>query len=209
LKVRPLATSPTKRVLDFDLETIAAGFADPDWVPQKITCAAWSWVGEDKVQSKVCGPLGLFGKPELRAEMLKPLLAAIEEADLVIGHNIERFDLPLVNAECMRLDLPPIKKIAVWDTMRLLRSKGFKKGQDNLGVLFKTENQKLPLNWQEWQDGYDEVGDNLDDLLGPNNDHLWYTIRQRAEIDVLQHKQIYSILKQRGYLKDWRYWKSK
>ena len=35
----------TPRVLDFDVETVAAGFADPDWVPQKITCVAWSWVG--------------------------------------------------------------------------------------------------------------------------------------------------------------------
>src|SRR6476646_10115613 len=65
------------KVLDFDLETIAAGFADPDWVPQKITCAAWSWVGSGKVESRICGPLGIYGKPELRREMLEPMLEEI------------------------------------------------------------------------------------------------------------------------------------
>src|SRR3954447_11516388 len=86
------------RVLDFDVETIAAGFADPDWVPQKITCVAWSWVGSDKVQSAVCTAAGLFGCPERRALMLKPLLRAIAEATMLTGHNIAKFDLPIVNA---------------------------------------------------------------------------------------------------------------
>src|SRR5690349_13816195 len=53
--LRSKPESPPKNILDFDVETIAAGFADPDWVPQKITCVAWSWVGEDTVHSRICG----------------------------------------------------------------------------------------------------------------------------------------------------------
>lgn len=66
-RVQPLKPKPPETVLDFDIETVAAGFADPDWVPQKITCVAWSWIGEDKVESRVCGPEGIFGDPSARA----------------------------------------------------------------------------------------------------------------------------------------------
>jgi len=175
------------RVLDFDIETVAAGFADPDWVPQKITCVAWSWVGEDEVRSRVCGRAGLFGRPADRARMLQPLLAAIDAADVLTGHNILRFDLPVINAECLRLGLPTVGRKRVQDTMRLVRTKGFKKGHDNVGRLLRVEGEKLALDWQAWQDAYDEKG--------------WDTIRERCESDVLQHKQILAEMMRRGWLR--------
>jgi DNA polymerase elongation subunit (family B) len=185
--VAPIPRSRTRRILDFDIETVAAGFADPDWVPQKITCVAWSWIGSDKVQSAVCGPKGLFGEPDRRKEMLACLLGQIRQADMLTGHNIMRFDLPIVNAECMRLGLEPIRSVLVQDTMKLVRAKGFKKGQDTLGVLFGTPSEKMALSWQEWQDGYDEKD--------------WKTIRQRCESDVVMHKQLREKLLERGILK--------
>lgn len=171
---------------------MAAGFADPEWVPQKITCVAWSWVGSDKVESRICTPLGLFGQPELRAEMLQPLLDEIEKADILTGHNIGRFDLPVINAEAMRLGLEPIRSATIHDTMKFVYSKGFKKGQDVLEVLFQTRGRKLSLNWQEWQDAYDQ-----DD---------WRTIRERCETDVTDHKQLREKLLESGYLKPPRRW---
>ena len=183
----------SQRVLDFDLETIAAGFADPNWVPQKITCVAWSWVGEDEVHVRICGPAGLFGKPQKRASMLIPFLAELEKADMVTGHNILRFDLPILQAECLRLGLPPLKQVRVQDTMRIVRTKGFKKGQDNLEALLKSKQQKLALNWQQWQDAYDEYD--------------WSTIRERAVTDVKGHKEIRAEMLKREWLKppvEWR-----
>jgi DNA polymerase elongation subunit (family B) len=180
------------RILDFDIETIAAGFADPEWVPQKITCVAWSWIDSDTVESTVCGPLGIFGKPERRAKMLKPLLAALAEADMVTGHNIRRFDLPVIQAEVMRLGLPSLQPMLVQDTIKLRASKGFKKGQDNLGRLYRIADEKLALDWQAWQDAYDEDG--------------WQTIRDRAESDVTMHKQLRAALIELDYLKEPRRW---
>lgn len=182
------------KILDFDVETIAAGFADPEWVPQKITCVAWSWVGSNKVESRICGPGGLFGYPKRRAKMLKPLLAAIEKADMVTGHNIARFDLPIINAECMRLGLEPIREVRVQDTMRLVRAKGFKKGQDVLGRLLRVGNEKLALDWQAWQDAYDEYN--------------WKTVRERAESDVLMHLEIREELLALDYLKPPTIWRA-
>jgi DNA polymerase elongation subunit (family B) len=180
------------RILDFDIETIAAGFADPEWVPQKITCVAWSWIGSDVVESRVCGPAGIFGKPERRAKMLAPLLAALSEADMVTGHNIRRFDLPVIQAEVMRLGLPSLEPVLAQDTIKLRTSKGFKKGQDNLGRLYRIADEKLALDWQAWQDAYDEDG--------------WQTIRDRAESDVKMHKQLRAALLEHDYLKEPRRW---
>jgi DNA polymerase elongation subunit (family B) len=182
----------TARILDFDIETIAAGFADPDWVPQKITCVAWSWIGTDTVESRICGPSGIFGKPECRARMLAPLLAAIRAADMVTGHNIERFDLPIVNAEAMRLGLEPVRSVLVQDTMRMVRAKGFKKGQDTLGTMHRIPAEKLALDWQAWQDAYDEPG--------------WLTVRERCESDVAMHKQLRLAQLEAGHLKPPRRW---
>ena len=184
-------TRPT-RILDFDIETVAAGFADPEWVPQKITCVAWSWVGSEEVRSEICGPAGIFGKPQRRAKMLKPFLADLARADYLTGHNIGRFDLPALQAEIMRLRLPAIGPVKIQDTMRVLRSKGFKKGQDVLARLYRLENQKLSLNWQDWQDAYDEPG--------------WPTIRERAESDVATHKELRVELEELRYLKPARLW---
>jgi hypothetical protein len=125
--------------------------------------------------------------------MLDPLLAAIAAADMVTGHNISRFDLPIVNAEAMRLGLEPIRKVLVDDTIKVTRSKGFKKGQDVLGRLLRVPAEKLALDWQAWQDAYDEDG--------------WQTVRDRCEGDVLQHKLIRARMHERGWVKPPRIWR--
>ncbi len=184
-----------QRIIDFDIETIAAGFADPDWVPQKITCVAWSWIGEEEVEVRVCGATGLFGNPKRRARMLKPLLTAINEADMLTGHNIIRFDLPVLNAECLRLGFPSLPAKKVEDTMRLVRTKGFKKGQDNIGRLLRVPAEKMSLDWQAWQDAYDEKG--------------WETIKERCVSDIVQHKMIREEMRLKGWLQPPIIWRPK
>lgn len=179
-------TVPLK-VLDFDIETLAAGFADPNWVPQKITCVSWSWVGSDDVEVMVCGPMGFFD-PKLRAPMVEALVEQIDQADMVTGHNLLRFDLPVLNSECLRLGLPSLSGVMVQDTMRIVKTKGFKKGQDNIGRLLKTLEQKMTLDWQAWEDAYEE-----DD---------WKTIKERCASDVTMHKQIRLEMISRGWIKN-------
>ena len=186
-----LVTQP-ERILDFDCETLAAGFADPDWVPQKITCVAWSWIGSDDVQVSACGPMGFF-KPDLRRAMLKPFLADLREATMVTGHNLLRFDLPVLNAECLRLGLDPLGPMLVQDTIRVVKTKGFKKGQDNLGALLGTAEQKLALSWQDWEDAYE-----ADD---------WPTVKERAMGDVRAHKQVREKMLVRGWLRPRTVWR--
>lgn len=180
------------RILDFDVETLAAGFADPSWVPQKITCVAYSWIGEENVWNAISGPEGFF-YDEPRREMLHELLVAIRQADIVTGHNIVRFDLPVVNAEALRLGLTPLESVYVDDTMSILKSKGFKKGQDNISQLLGIPLEKQAMTWQQWQDAYSEQG--------------WPKIRSRAESDVLMHKLMRERMRELGWLHPPRLWK--
>jgi DNA polymerase elongation subunit (family B) len=183
-----------ERVLDFDIETMAAGFADPEWVPQKVTCIAWSWVGSDDVKVMTCGgSRGLYEAPQRRRRLIETFLKDYAQADMVTGHNLIRFDLPVLNADAMRLGLPPLSPIRVQDTIRISRTKGFKKGQDNLAGLVQTHDRKLAMDWQQWEDAYATPG--------------WPVVRDRARSDVVMHKQMRLAMIERGWLKPPTMWR--
>lgn len=172
--------SPRQRkILDWDIETRAAGFGDPDWVPQSVTAIAWSWVGDDYVAHATA----LDGEHF----MFDRFLEAYKEADMVTGHNLLRFDLPVLNADLMRHQRKPLTRILVQDTMRIIKTKGFKKGQDNLSTLLNNPISKQSMNWQEWQDAYDEPG--------------WQTVIDRVTSDVAGHKILRERMLRNGWLK--------
>ena len=177
-----------ERVLDFDIETVAAGFADPQWVPQKVTCIAWSWVGSDEVEALTCGgSAGLYEKPERRKRMLLKFRRVLDQATMVTGHNLLRFDLPVLNADIIRLGLPPLGPVRVQDTMRIVRTKGLKKGLDNLSGMLKTLAKKEAKDWQEWEDAYAEPG--------------WPEVISRAKSDVVLHKEVREAMLERGLVR--------
>ena len=182
----------TRRVLDFDLETVAAGYADPNWVPSHVTAWAYSWVGQSRIHVGALPVASLFDR-HAKAVFLEPLLAAIRQADVLTGHNLIRFDLPVLQTEMMRLDLPSLTPVLVQDTIRLPRSKGFKKGLDNLGVLLETLTRKRSLNWEEWDRAYGEP-----DLA---------TVKARVRSDVKMHKEVREKMRERGWLAAPRLWK--
>jgi DNA polymerase elongation subunit (family B) len=182
------------RILDFDMESVAAGFADPQWVPQKITAIAWSWVGSDTVDSIVGTPESLYTKPEIRVEMIRTFLEVLDEADMVTGHNLLRHDLPVLNAELMRLRFPStLRPIKVHDTMKMVRAKGFKKGQDNIAALVETHERKIAMDWQQWEAAYAEPG--------------WPKVRKRCVSDVITHKEMLAEMKELGWLKKPTWWR--
>ena len=176
------------RTLDFDIETVATGFGDPQWVPQKVTCIAWSWIGSDHVAWSTDLDETLSDLP-----MMDPFLEAYAEADMVTGHNLIRFDLPVLNGECLRRHMAPLGPKLVQDTMRIVKTKGLKKGQDNVGALLRVPNPKMPLSWQEWQDAYEEKG--------------WKTVIDRCCDDVLKHKVMRQRMIDNGWLRPPTHWR--
>lgn len=186
-KPKPIQpTGSPRRVLDFDLETLAGGYADPAWVPDKITCISASWVGEEKVHTWVTGQDGYWSRTERARRVLQPFYELLREADMVTGHNIARFDLRVFNAEAMRCGVEPIRQILIEDTMRILRSKGFKKGLDNIAVELQVAGRKKQMNWAEWDLAYE--------------DPSWAEVIERCESDVILHKQVREEMLRRGWL---------
>lgn len=182
----------TAHILDFDIETRAAGYADPDWVPDDVTCWAYSWVGSDTVECEVAGPDACFGPYEKQAKFLQRLRDAICSADIVTGHNIVRFDLRVLNGNLIRFDVEPLPQLRVIDTIRLPKTKGLKKGQDNLGVMWGIPLHKLALNHQEWDIAYREPG--------------WPVVKERCASDVEQHKLILAEAERRRLVRE-QVWK--
>ena len=153
-------------------------------MPQKVTAIAWSWCDADDVEVRI--------RPGGLGRMLDDFLVAWHEATMVTGHNLIRFDLPVLNAEMLRCGYPSLGPKLVQDTIRIVRTKGLKKGQDNLSTLLDNPIQKMPLNWQEWQDAYDEPG--------------WPKVIERVTSDVRGHKILRAELLRRGWLRPARVW---
>ena len=187
-----------ERVLVYDLETYATGFADPAWVPQVVTCVAWKWLGEKGTFASAsidyAEPRNM---PHLQHEAIKkmilPFLWALEQADAVMTYNGQRFDQPVLNGTMFYVGLPPLQPILNYDLHDFGKIKGVKRGLDNLAVHLGAAEEKLALNHAQWTEGYLEPG--------------WPTIKERAKSDVELTEQVYNLKKEAGWMRPPRKWK--
>ena len=124
----------------------------------------------------MAGPDACFGPKEKQAKFLRKLRDLIVSADIVTGHNIVRFDLRVLNANLIRFGVNPLPSLWVQDTMKFPKTKGLKKGQDNIGIMWGIPLHKIPLNHQQWDDAYRVKG--------------WPLVEERCVTDVVQHKMI-------------------
>lgn len=185
------------RLLIYDLETYATGFADPSWVPQVVTCVAWKWKGEEDVFARAsidyARPRSMpHLQPEAIRKMITPFLQAVEKADAVITYNGQRFDQPVLNGTMWYIKSPPLKKMMNYDLHDFGKTKGVKKGLDNTAVHLGALEQKLGLNHAQWTEGYLEPG--------------WPTIKERAKSDVELTEEVFNLKSEAGWLKPARKW---
>lgn len=118
------------KILMFDIETsfaIAATFSlRADYISHKnilqepyIICASWKWLGEDEVHS-----VQVSRKECLRQDdkkVVKKLHTLIEEADIIVGHNSDKFDIKWVKGRCLKYGLPPLTFLKTIDTLKVAR----------------------------------------------------------------------------------------
>lgn len=81
-----------------------------DW---HIICACWKWQGDRKVHNA--------STLEGERELLVKLREALINADLVVGHNLDSFDIKKINARLIYHELPPIPKLNTFDTLKAIR----------------------------------------------------------------------------------------
>lgn len=193
-------TTKKDKLLYFDCETVAAGFADPDWVPQRVTCISWSWDGNDKITSKT--------RRDGVLDMFQSFLDVYNEADVIVAHNITRFDLGVINADLMRLKLEGknielLGSKRIQDTMKFPKAKGFKKGLDDVATLSGVPMEKLSMNHRQWEVAYD-----WDEIIEgkPVAKKDWSVVKERCESDVLLLKLVRQKLADAGMLKPAKLW---
>jgi len=118
------------KVLFYDLET-APSLAyvwgpREDWIPHDrmatasfTICWSASWLGSNKVLSGCVTPEEALDRDDER--IVAELLPLIQEADVLVGHNINGFDLPMFNNRLMMLGLEPLGPKRTIDTCQLAK----------------------------------------------------------------------------------------
>lgn len=80
--------------------------------PSRMVCFAAKWLGKRKMH---------FHAEWTRSDMLAELHALLNEADLVVHYNGKKFDMPHINAEFAKADMPPpspYKQIDLYSEVR-------------------------------------------------------------------------------------------
>lgn len=171
------------RVLDFDIETRRIGFHNggrfnPDGCEPVIVAAAFD--GE---------PIQVFSLTSRWSERdARRLATAFRElydaADVVTGHYIRKFDLPILNGAMLEWGLPPLGRKLTLDTkLDLLDVAGLSQSQENLSALKELEASKFHMNDNGWRTVARLTPEGLAEA------------RVRVTTDVQQHRELRAALK--------------
>jgi hypothetical protein len=196
------APSRPLTVLDFDFESKPLWFwwDKPTAVITSLSYMASEGgvIDHDTLRSEVA-PLGTRQAYADWVEHVAHLLAGY---DILTGHNIDRFDLPLLQAQLMRSGMPGLPQLRTQDTMRLPKRRDMSISQESLinydsleaacpiGIPIYKQHLSIP----EWEDaalGWDEKG----------------ILTERPTSDVHGHAHLREVLIAKGYLAAPKLWK--
>lgn len=180
-----------RKILDFDIETRLVGFfqagkfAPSGSEPIAIAC---SWIGKDKVE------VALRDTMEV-SEMLRWFVERYDQADMVTGHYIRKFDLPILQGALMEHGLPPLSRKLTSDTkLDLITRAGLSASQENLGAMYQIAESKYHMNDARWREATRLTPEGVEQ------------IRRRVMDDVKQHKALRLALIEAGFLGPPRSW---
>lgn len=179
------------RVLDFDIETRKVGFHSggkfgPDGC--EPTAIAACWVEEKSVRVKLL-------PEQTPTEMLAWFRELYDQADLVTGHYVRKFDLPILNGAMLEHGLPLLGQKLVSDTKQDLEAfSGLSKSQENLAGMLGLAEGKFHMADFRWRPAT---------RLDPDGVPL---ARKRAASDVRQHISLRAALSAAGALRPPRVW---
>lgn len=106
--------------------------------PRSI-CVAWTWLGGEDMH--FASEWGRGGSEK----MLNDIWTALDEADIVVGHNVANFDLKKLNSEFRDIGLTPPRPYKIIDTLKEARkhfgdeSKTLDALNKRIGIAAKTD----------------------------------------------------------------------
>lgn len=115
-----------------------------DW---NIICAAWKWQGKGKIHAASVTRKNVFDD----RKVVEKLLKIIEEADIVVGHNIISFDLKKIKTRAIQHGFTKWTEPQTVDTLRVAR-KEFMFSSNALDYITKylSEGKKLDTTRGLW-----------------------------------------------------------
>jgi hypothetical protein len=185
----------TAKILFVDLETAPSlGYVWGKWEQNVIEfekdwyvlSAAYKWAGEKQVHV-----FGLNDFPEYQKDkendkaLMEALWEVLNQADIVIGHNLDNFDVKKANARFISHGMPPPSPYKTLDTLKLARS------------VFKFDSNKLDELGKYLGVGRKLVhtGFNLWKQCMAGDPQAWKLMKKYNAQDVILLEQVYNLMR--------------
>jgi hypothetical protein len=180
------------RVLVFDIECRPTAWFGGDFVGKSITAAAWLWL--DNVDEVFSSAITMA---DINAEsVVRPLVDAIEDADMVVGHFVRGFDLPVLSGDIERLGWEPLSPVLTHDTkLDRKQTMGISESLENLSARYELVNEKMSMHEPWWEQF-----------------NLWQTpesrrlVLARVEQDIRGTAELYQRMLEEGRMKSPKVW---
>ena len=110
----------TKPLPIWDMKALKYKYLGPNDIQSwsRTFCHAYQWLDDRTVSSMAEWEEGG------RIGFLERTAALLNEADVIVGHNMRDFDLPHLLGEFILEDLPAVAEPKVFDTLRVMQRKG-------------------------------------------------------------------------------------
>jgi DNA polymerase elongation subunit (family B) len=111
-----------------------------------IICVCYKWEGEKEIYSLT------WDGNQNDKKLLEKFIKVVNEADEIVGHNGDRFDLPWIRTRCLYHRIPVFPTYTTLDTLKNARSK-FKFNSNKLDYIakFLGIGQKIHTGYDLWK----------------------------------------------------------
>lgn len=82
-----------------------------------IICVSYKWLGEDQIYNLT------WDKNQCDKFLLEQFIEVMNEADLIVAHNGDRFDLKWIKTRALKHDLPMLINYPQFDTLKVAKKK--------------------------------------------------------------------------------------
>lgn len=129
----------------------------------QLISACWTWDNSEKVYGACMTPLEAIKRDDSR--VLSEVLTALENSDIIVYQNGDKFDLPKIRTRCVVNNLPPPPNLQTVDTLKIAKQMGFPSNRldslgDYLGVGRKVKHSGVDL-WIRCKNGNQEALDEM------------------------------------------------
>jgi hypothetical protein len=178
-------------ILVFDIECRPTAWFGGDFVGKSITAAAWVFLDSEMPVAEA------ITRDDVDTErVMRPLIEAVEAADLLVGHFIRGFDLPVISGDLERLGWAPLDPVLTVDTkIDRKQTMGLSESLENLAARYELEAQKMSMHEPWWE-----------------NFNLWVDwdsrerVLDRVKSDILATRELYLRLLNEDRLKAPKVW---